>query len=300
MKRLAIALVAILLLVSCQPEAVPDETTTLLPATTSTIATTTSVTATSTTAATTTTVAIPEVESAIYLFFEGYPVAPGPYLVAVSRPGIDDLDGALTALLEGVTEDESLMGLSSTIPEGTELLGVEVTDGVAFVDLGREFESGGGSLSMMGRVAQIVYTATRFEEVDSVRFLLAGAPLDVLGGEGLIIDEPQTRSAWRDLIPPILVEEPLWGSTVGNEIEVAGTADLESGTVSYVIVDAEGLIIHEGEMATTPRQRSEFAASVVLEEIPNPGRGSFIVWEWAPDGSQRHVLDYPLTLVDEP
>jgi hypothetical protein len=239
-------------------------------------------------------------EPAIYLIFEGYPIAPGPYLAAVSRPGIDDLGEALIALLEGATVEEEMMGLSSTVPQGTELLGVEVSAGVAFVDLSREFESGGGSLSMMGRVAQIVYTATRFEEVDSVRFLLEGTPLDVLGGEGLIIDEPQTRSVWRDLIPPILVEAPLWGSAVGNEIDVAGTAELESGTVSYVVVDADGLIIHEGEIASTPGEWSEFAATVVLEEVPHPGRGSIIVWEWAPDGSQRHVLEYPLTLMDEP
>jgi hypothetical protein len=66
--------------------------------------------------------------------------------------------------------------------------------------------------------------------------------------------------------------------------------------VSYVIVDAEGLIIHEGESATG--QRGDFTATAVIEEVPNPGRGSIIVWEWAPDGSQRHVLEYPLTLED--
>jgi hypothetical protein len=242
---------------------------------------------------------VPAVESAIYLFFEGYPVAPGPYLFAISRPGVDDLAGALTALLDGPTEDEAATGLSSTIPEGTELLGVEVSDGVAFVDLSREFETGGGSLSMMGRVAQVVYTATRFEGIDSVRFLLEGSPLDLLGGEGLIIDQPQTRSDWISLIPPILLEEPLWGSTVGNEIEIAGTAELDSGTVSFVIVDADGLIVHEGEIESIPGQRSEFGASFVLEGPVRPGMGSMIVWEWAPDGSQQHVLEYPLTLVNE-
>lgn len=297
MRPLAIQLLVVLLLVSCQPETVP-ETATMLPTTTATDAPGSTVTSTSTTAPATTTLPIPEVESAVYLFFQGYPVAPGPYLAAVSRPGIAGLSEALTALLEGVTEAEEAMGLSSTIPEGTVLLGLEVSEGVALVNLSREFESGGGSLSMMGRVAQIVYTATRVEGVDSVRFLLEGAPLDVLGGEGLIIDEPQTRSAWGELIPPILVEAPLWGSTVGNQIDVVGTADLDTGTVSYVIVDAEGLIIHEGEMTTVAGDRSEFAASVVLEEIPNPGTGSIIVWEWAPDGSQRHVLEYPLTLVN--
>jgi hypothetical protein len=209
------------------------------------------------------------------------------------------LAGALTALLDGPTEDETATGLSSTIPEGTELLGVEVSEGVAYVDLSREFETGGGSLSMMGRVAQVVYTATRVEGVDSVRILLDGSPLDVLGGEGLIIDQPQARSDWTSLIPPILMEEPLWGSMVGNEIEIAGTAELDSGTVSFVIVDADGLIVHEGEIESIPGQRGEFGASFVLEDLVRPGKGSIIVWEWAPDGSQQHVLEYPLTLVNE-
>lgn len=295
MKRLVTALIAVLFLASCQSDAVPDGTTTLSP-TTSADATTTTAIATTTSPPTITTVTVPAVESAIYLFFEGYPVAPGPYLTAVSRPGIEDLGGALTALLEGVTDEEAAMGLSSTIPDGTQLLGVEVTDGVALVDLSREFESGGGSLSMMGRVAQIVYTATRFDDVDSVRFLLEGDPLDVLGGEGLIIDEAQTRSAWVELVPPILIEEPLWGSILGGEIDVTGSADLESGAVSYVIVDADGLLVAEGEVGTSPGERSEFATSIVLEDVPHPGMGSIIVWEWAADGSQQHVLEYPLTL----
>lgn len=290
MKPLAITLVAAMVFISCQSEPVSENTTTPLPATTSTQS------PTSTT--TTTTTAIPETESAIYLFFEGYPVAPGPYLVAVSREGVEGLEDTLAALLAGVTVDEAAMGLSSTIPEGTELLGVEVTDGVANVNLSGEFESGGGSLSMMGRVAQIVYTATRFDDVDSVQFLLEGTPLDTLGGEGLIIDQPQNRAAWTDMLSPILIETPSWGSTVGNDIAISGSAKLESGSVSAVIVDADGLIIYESDIETTdPGQRSEFTTNVTLEVIPNPGTGSIIVWEWAPDGSQQHVLEYPLNLV---
>lgn len=290
MKPLAIALVAAMVFISCQSEPVSENTTTSLPATTSTQS------PTSTT--TTTTTAIPETESAIYLFFEGYPVAPGPYLVAVSKEGVEGLEDTLAALLAGVTVDEAAMGLSSTIPEGTELLGVEVTDGVANVNLSGEFESGGGSLSMMGRVAQIVYTATRFDDVDSVQFLLEGTPLDTLGGEGLIIDQPQNRAAWTDMLSPILIETPSWGSTVGNDIAISGSARLESGSVSAVIVDADGLIIYESDIETTdPGQRSEFTTNVTVEVIPNPGTGSIIVWEWAPDGSQQHVLEYPLNLV---
>lgn len=292
MRHLAL-FVSVLVLSSCQSGPVSDQPTTQVPTTTSIPASTLPA------PSTTTTVPEPGEDSAIYLFFEGYPVAPGPYLAAVWRPGIDDLADALTALLKGVTDDEATMGLSTTIPEGTELLGVDVSEGVAHVDLSRAFESGGGSLSMMGRVAQIVYTATHFEGVDSVRFRLEGTPVEVLGGEGLIIDEPQTRSAWTELIPPILLEGPPWGSTVGTQIDIEGEAQLDSGTVSYVIVDADGIIIHEGETTTSPGERDHFAAGVALEEIPHPGLGSIIVWEWAPDGSQRHVLEYPLILLSE-
>lgn len=302
MRRLLLSMLAVMTLVSCDSESVPEtaptttrstETTIPAPSTTVVGPTTTVVGSTTTTAGP----ALPESEGGIYLFFEGYPVEPGPYLAVVSREGVTDLEGALAALLDGPDEVEASMGLSSTIPEGTRLLGVEVIEDVAYVDLSAEFESGGGSLSMMGRVAQIVYTATRFDGVDSVRFLLEGAPLDVLGGEGLIIDQPQTRASWADLTPPILVEEPMWGSTRGNHMTFAGIAGLESGTVSFVVVDGDGLIIHEGEISGAPGETVDFSEPVTLDDIPHPGAGSIIAWEWAPDGSQRHVVEYPLILV---
>lgn len=298
MRRLVFPMLAVAMLVSCDTDTAPD--TTLPPSTASTETTSPAPSTTAVVPSTTTTVtSIPESEVGIYLFFEGYPVEPGPYLAAVSRMGITDLQGALSALLEGASEVETAMGLSSTIPAGTELLGVEVSEGVAHVDLSGEFETGGGSLSMMGRVAQVVYTATRFDGIQSVRFLLEGTPLDVLGGEGLIIDEPQTRAAWVDLIPPILVDEPLWGSTHGTELTFSGSATLDSGLISFVVVDADGLIVHEGEIPSTPGETVEFSENVMIDEIPHPGIGSIIVWEWAPDGTQRHVVEYPLALVEE-
>jgi hypothetical protein len=238
----------------------------------------------------------PGEEFPVYFFFDGFPVEPGPYLAPVARSGAAEIGDALTALLSDVTEAESEMGLSSAIPEGTALLGVGVANGIASIDLSREFESGGGSLSVLGRVAQVVYTATWFEDIDAVEFLIEGVPVDVLTGEGLIVDRPQTRSDYLDLLPAIFIDEPSWGSGVVSTMTVSGLALTESGVVHYVVVDADGLIVAEGDITTIVGDRSEFTTTVDLGSVVNPGLGSIIVFESDPDGTQLHVLEYPLTI----
>ena len=68
---------------------------------------------------------------------------------------------AIRALLRGPTAAERRAGLTSAVPAGTRLIGLTIRDGVATIDLSRRFESGGGSLSMRARVAQVVFTLTR-------------------------------------------------------------------------------------------------------------------------------------------
>ena len=49
-------------------------------------------------------------------------------------------------------------GLATAVPDGTQLLGLILDDGIARVDLTSEYESGGGSASMTMRLAQVVCT----------------------------------------------------------------------------------------------------------------------------------------------
>jgi germination protein M len=107
----------------------------------------------------------------------GVAVREVPETVAVAR-------AALEELLAGPTAQRPRSGLATEIPEGTRLNDVAVADGVATVDLSPEFESGGGSLSMQLRVAQVVYTLTRFPSVESVAFMIDGQPVEAIGGEG--------------------------------------------------------------------------------------------------------------------
>ena len=122
---------------------------------------------------------------------------------------------AMKALLEGPTDVEEEAGMVTNIPAGTTFLGLAIDDGVATVDLSKEYASGGGSLSMMMRLAEVVFTLTQFPTVEGVNFKLDGEPIDVLGGEGLILDHPMSRADYEDLSPAILVESP----TVGNTVE---------------------------------------------------------------------------------
>ncbi len=129
---------------------------------------------------------------------------------------------ALESLLEGPDSFEMGYGLRTAIPDGTQLLGLEIDGEIARVDLTSEFESGGGSASMQLRLAQIVYTITQFPTVKSVVFSLDGQPIEVLGGEGVIIDHPLTRRDFADQLPAILVTSPALNQRVESPIVLRG------------------------------------------------------------------------------
>jgi spore germination protein GerM len=114
---------------------------------------------------------------------------------------------AMKALLEGPTAGEKAAGMFSAIPEGTTFLGLDIGDGIATVDLSKEFASGGGTLSMAMRLAQVVFTLTQFPTVEGVNFKLDGEPVEVFSGEGIILDHPVDRDDYEELSPAILVEK---------------------------------------------------------------------------------------------
>jgi hypothetical protein len=204
--------------------------------------------------------------------------------------------GAVAALLDGPDAAEEEVGYSTTIPEGTELRGVTVGDGVATVDLSAEFATGGGSLSMQGRVAQVVFTLTQFDTVTGVDFLLDGEPITELGGEGLILDHPQTRQDWEDLSPAILVESPLPLADVTSPLHVTGTANTFEATFVLNVLDGDGLIVYdEPVMATSGTgTRGTFDVTATFE-VPRAGVGAVIVFERsAKDGSQINVVEVPV------
>ncbi|MEB3228774.1 MAG: GerMN domain-containing protein [Synechocystis sp.] len=102
------------------------------------------------------------------------------------------LKQALNTLLSESAPNNS----STAIPPNTRLLNVTQTPQGVTIDLSQEFTAGGGSSSMIARLGQIVYTASSLDPSEPVWLLVEGTPLTVLGGEGLMIEQPLTRDQY--------------------------------------------------------------------------------------------------------
>lgn len=120
-------------------------------------------------------------------------LAPKSIMVAASQPNAI-LQAAFDDLLAGPTDTT----MSSTIPDRTKLRSVKIKQDGIHVDLSQEFTTGGGSASMTGRVAQVLYTATTLQPNAKVWISVEGKPLEVLGGEGLELEQPLTRQSFTE------------------------------------------------------------------------------------------------------
>ena len=136
----------------------------------------------------------------------------GEALVPVDRvvPDTGDLEAAaadaVRSLLEGPSSDERDDGLTTAIPVGTRLLGLDVGDDrIAAIDLSGEFETGAGTAAMRARLGQVACTldgAVALDIVDGTRFALDGKPVSVFSGEGIVLDGPVTCADYLAPRPP--------------------------------------------------------------------------------------------------
>jgi spore germination protein GerM len=103
----------------------------------------------------------------------------------------------LTIAIQKLLSAKPSENLSSTIPKGTKLLSLQIRADGVHVNLSPEFRTGGGSTSMIYRVAQVIYTATSLDPNAKVFISVGGQSIDdfhPLGGEGLTLQQPTTRA----------------------------------------------------------------------------------------------------------
>ena len=211
---------------------------------------------------------------------------------------VDPEAAAVAELLEGPTDDEASDGLVSAIPAGTVVDDVTIDDEVATVDLSGAFDDGGGSASMLGRVAQVVATLTRFETVKRVGFRIDGEPVETIGGEGVVVDPPIGRLAIEDQTPQILIESPLPGDEVSNPIRLRGTANVFEATVSIEVRDQTGTVVLEAFTTATSGTGTRGTFDTTLSLPSASGTMTIVAFESsAKDGSPLHVVDVQVTVI---
>ncbi|MGB3758389.1 MAG: GerMN domain-containing protein [Rivularia sp. (in: cyanobacteria)] len=139
-----------------------------------------------------------ELQPKAYLLqVEGEKISLVPQPVVIEKG--DNKKTALTKALNHLFDTAQNNQFTSTIPPGTKLLGLRIDEKGIHINLSDEFRYGGGSTSMIYRVAQVLYTASSIEESANVYLSIQGELLNdenPLGGEGLILAEPLTRQAF--------------------------------------------------------------------------------------------------------
>lgn len=130
----------------------------------------------------------------IYWLNDNLELSPISVTIPQNNNPQESLENAVNILLTNIDKDNH----DTTIPEGTRLLSLKVDEKGIDVNLSREFTSGGGSASMIGRLGQIIYTTTTLDPSAEVWIYVDGEPLELLGGEGLEIRQPMTRQIFQE------------------------------------------------------------------------------------------------------
>jgi hypothetical protein len=224
-----------------------------------------------------------------------------PKLFVVHRaiPATEGIGAAaVTELLAGPESIESAADVSTAVPDGTRLLGLNIANGLATVDLSSEFESGGGSLSMQMRLAQVVYTLTQFPTVKRVQFQLDGEPVRVFSGEGIVLDKPVTRGDYEELLPAILVAQPAIGAEVGRAVTVSGTANVFEANVTAIVETAAGKeLVRDFTTATCGTGcRGDYSLTLRIPAQPSGSSGFVVVQDddAAGQGFPPHQVRIPI------
>ena len=149
----------------------------------------------------------------VYVLAAVTPNAAAP-LTAVERPGHSDPTSLLTSLFQGPTSLEQRgRGLRSAVPAGTLLHSVTIDNpGTLRVDVSGEFLAATGQ-TRVDAVAEIVYTASKFDGVKRVLLLVDGVSQDWPTGTGSSTRQPLSVFDFPDRIPSASAPDASGGPT---------------------------------------------------------------------------------------
>ena len=126
--------------------------------------------------------------------------AGGRLVVAAREVGSERPDLVVAALLAGPTSAEADAGVRTALPDQGAVRSVEVTGGVAVVDLAASFVDLDGE-AQRSALAQLVYTLTARPGIGRVSFTLEEQPVEILRGDGTLTTGSVSRDSYREMAP---------------------------------------------------------------------------------------------------
>jgi hypothetical protein len=194
---------------------------------------------------------------------------------------------ALTELTAGPSAAEEHAGLSTGLTADSAFAIEGISGGVETVRFGPAFYAG-GSAAVRLRQAQVVYTLTQFPTVSRVRFT----------GDGQSAGTPVGRGEYADLLPAVVVLDPVIGQRVTSPITVTGTADVFEATVNVRLLDAGGQQIATAFSTASCGSGCRGDFRIRLPYRSGGGRAATVEAYWVSpkDGSRRDVVAVPVRL----
>lgn len=141
------------------------------------------------------------------------------------------LKACVLALIDG----PHTQGLRKTIPEGTEIRGISIRDGVATVDFSKEFENTNGLEEVTARLA-VVNTLTEINGIEKVRLHIEGN--DLIGPSGMPLG---------DMSPALLDAN---GNPVAGEVRTV-TLYFSDSDAMYVAAEKREIVLENAAEETS-------------------------------------------------
>ncbi len=228
----------------------------------------------------------------------GNPALVAFYTFVDGPTGSEDTEIVMTALnLLGNPDLVLPPGMTNSVPDGVEVLGVRRADGAdnaLIIDMNEAFLDGaGGLLADFTMLNQLIYTATQMPGIDQVQFIVNNQPVTQFGTEGLDLSSSVGREDFQDQVNPINITEPVIFNSDGLPM-VVGIANVFEATVSLDIVNDGAVAYTDFTTATCGTGCwGEFAFSL---DTPALNADSIIrvYWNSAQDGSPSDIVSIPV------
>ena len=247
--------------------------------------------------------------------FNGGEVVNEPTLVPVLRTvprSPEAAKAAINALLAGPSAKEraAMPHIVTFISANSKLRGIEVSGGLATVDLSAEFASPSpagtpdlGVYSLRGRLAQVVYTLTQFSTVDRVNFEIEGKLVKEFASPEIALDKPVTRATYRDrYLPLIFVDRPAWGAALLSPGRVTGLANVDEAQFRMSLLDGNDKVLVDVPVTASCGTGCWGRFDVTLSYVVSKAQwGTLRVWDVSEySGRDVAVREYPVWLRPAP